>query len=118
MKIKHNPNARIVRTTTAPHEYVDEQGENATADITVEYYSPTLDDLEQSRMKVEEAGGSIQWLAGELAERVHRLPDIVGEDDKPVKITPEFLRTMTMKNLFAIQTAINEALNPKSDGTK
>jgi hypothetical protein len=118
MKIKHNPNSRIVRTTKAPHEFIDDKGELTAADITVEYYSPTLNDIEQSRLKVEASNGGIEWLADELSQRVHRLPEIVGEDDEPVKVTPEFLRTLTMKNLFSIQEAINAALNPKSDAAK
>lgn len=118
MKIKHNPNSRIVRSTKAPHEYLNDDGELTNAEITVEYYSPTLADIEKSKRAVDDADGDISWLAAELAERVHRLPEIVGEDDEPVKISPEFLRTLTMKNLFAIQTAINEALNPKSDAAK
>lgn len=117
MKIKHTAMQRIIRKTTATVEFADEKGDIQTGEIQVHYYSPTMADLQNSQRAMEASNGDIGWVTRELAPRIHALPDILGDDDKPIEITVANLESLPIKNLNAIQEAIEKDLHPKSDAT-
>lgn len=117
MTIKHTPETKTIRLATAKYEHM--VGEELTvSDVRVFYASPTIADLERSKATMEETGDALAWMAEDLAGRVTSMPDIVDAKNMPVKITTTFFKTMSVRNLQAIQEGINVDLYPKSEGAK
>jgi hypothetical protein len=114
--IKIDAGERIVRETTAPFEHMQD-GEVATSEIRVRYFSPTTQDIieqrnEEKARKAEDETASY-WLSEALVRRLESLPDLVDGKGKPVKITLEFLNSIAIKNLPAIQDAIAKDIEGK-----
>ncbi|MFN6963960.1 MAG: hypothetical protein ACK4S4_09360 [Pyrinomonadaceae bacterium] len=114
--LKIKASQRVVRETTAPFEYSD-NGETKSVDIRVRYYSPTIKDLHDHRREVqtrqEEQPDNPMMLSDVLARRLESLPDLSDDKGKPIKITVAALEEISIRNLTAIQRAINEDLEGK-----
>lgn len=116
MAIKLNPKERAVRQTECDWEY-EEDGEIKTEKIRVLYYSPTVADMKADKAEMDarlkEDPDAIIWNSEFLVKRLHSLPDLVDEKDKPHPITVELLDSFTTKNLKAIKDAVDGAIAPK-----
>lgn len=113
MAIKVKKDVRTIRETTAPFQYNGDDGELKTEDIRVVYYSPTTQQAreiqEEMRKRMENKDEMVAWYVSDtLIRRLHSLPDLVDEKDKPYKITQEFLDSLDTVNLNAINDAITE----------
>ena len=108
----------IVRECTAPFIHPDESGELKTHQIRVRYRSVTSRDLKAQRADMfarhEANPNGIVYLSETLAKRIESLPDLIGEDGEPVQISEDFLDTLAVENLQAINQAINEGTDGKS----
>ncbi|MET0754297.1 MAG: hypothetical protein ABWZ66_13025 [Pyrinomonadaceae bacterium] len=104
----------IIRETTAPWEY-EADGEIKTDDIRVQYYDWTTKELKEQEadLKAKQAEGDLLWNTDSLLGRIHSLPDLVDEKEKPVEITLEFLDAQSIKNIAALKKAIDDDLNPE-----
>lgn len=111
-----NATEKRVRQTTAPFIYT-ENGEEKTASIRVRYFDLTVKQLKERQEKlaaeVKIDPDKLVWLSDTLIERLESLPDIIGDDKKPVELTLEFLESLSLENLKAIKNAIEENDNPK-----
>jgi hypothetical protein len=120
--ITYDPERKIIRTCTAPFEFVNDAGELEVRDITVEYYSISTKKLkelrEASAKRLKDDPDQPQWFSELLFERLHALPDLVDKKKKPYKITVDFLDTFDLKNLEAIRQAIEEDGRPKAPPEK
>jgi hypothetical protein len=113
--IKLHKNTRVVRETTASFEYMD--GEEVKVEqIRVRYFSPTVAEVRStsSEISAKRKEGETVWLSETLSKQIESLPDLVDDKDKPIKITAEFLETLPVVNLTAINDAIDRDLAPKS----
>lgn len=101
----------MIRSTTAMWEYVDEEtGKIEKAKITVEYKGRSIADLRAFENEVKGRDeNSMVYISETLAQRIHRLPDILGDG----KVTVEFLEDQDIRNLNALNEAIAENENPK-----
>jgi hypothetical protein len=106
----------LVRETTAPFIYSDDNGDPVTENIRVRYYAWTTAKLKEAHSLREKkiAEGGTYWHSDMLADRIESLPDIVDDKGKPVKIDVAFLDTLDIKNLTAIGEAIDNDIRPKS----
>lgn len=104
-------NARTIRETTCEFEYQD--GDKLkTEKIRVRYYSPTTAD--QRKLKTERDENGAYWLSDMLVDRLESLPDLIDEETgKPFVIEQEFLDGLDVRNINAINQAIQDDLNPK-----
>ena len=100
------------RQTTAQWTVCEGDQEREEA-IRVQYYPLTVKDLKESKQVADD---ETTWLSDLLVKRLHALPDLVGEDDKPVAITIDFLDIQAVSNLRKIFEAITDHENPKSTG--
>ncbi len=81
--------------------------------LSIEY----LDSLKEPWTEIVNRRSSVDdtiYYSETLAERLESLPDLVGKDKKPVKISVEFLDTLDIRNLEAIAKAIEEDIRPKA----
>lgn len=121
--IKLNGNRRTVRETTAEFQYTDDKGELIFETIRVRYYSPRIQDAKLLRAEVEaklEADPNSAFALSEmLSRRIESLPDLADKNGKPLKITVDVLENeIDLLNLKAIQDAIEDDLDPKSEPAK
>lgn len=114
-----NPQGRV-RETTAPFEYTDDKGKVQTADIRVIYRSPTITDIRVQKLEREarENAGESLYISDSLASVIDALPDLTDDNEKEIAITVENLDQLTITNLTAIQKAINEDIEGKSQSSK
>lgn len=54
------------------------------------------------------------WVSKKLADMLHSLPDLSGGKGKPFEISFENLENLSLKNLEAIEKAIEDDIDPKS----
>lgn len=114
MAIKVTNQSRIARETKADFLFVDDEGEQKTEQIRVEYYSLSP---AESRKYREGLKGEAYW-SDVLLPILKALPDLEGEDGGPFAVTKENLETINGTNLQAIVKAIEEDANrPKSQKT-
>lgn len=111
MALRFDPKARTVREITVKFEAND----GSIEDVRVRYFSPTV---AETRRQVENnearrSAGETVWLSDSLANAVESIPDLVDGKGKPHKITPDFLESISIANLMAIDAAIREDLVPK-----
>lgn len=110
------PKEKPYRKTTADW-IVFENGEERTEKISVEYYPMTVKDLKARQAEFTEKGkgdpDATVWVSELILPRLRRLPDLGDADGKPIEITLEFLEDQDVRNLRNLQTAIEEAENPK-----
>lgn len=113
IKVNTN-NEPIVRQTNAEWEF-QENGEIKTANICVLYFDFTTKVLkqQQAELKAKADGDDLLWNTDSLLGRIHSLPDLVDEKEKPVEITLEFLDAQSIKNIAALKKAIDDDLNPE-----
>jgi len=108
----------MVRQTTAPYEYTNDEGELATDDIVVRYFDQTAGEkreyVEKMRQLAEKDPGKIIWTAEILATRLESLPDLRGPDGKDFAISVKNLELLSSTNLTAINAAIIDDESPKS----
>lgn len=106
-----------VRETTADFTTMDGD-EIKTEKIRVRYYDFTTKELREQKAafdaKTADDPNAVVWNTENLIQRLHSLPDIVDENEKPVEITIDFLDSLEITNLNSIKEAINRDLNPKS----
>lgn len=113
---------RTIRETTAVIEVNDDDGNLVSETIRVKYYSPRVADVEAMQAEIEKAeaeteGKGKSWLSWILAKRIHSLPDLADEKGKPLEVSQEMLEEyLDIKALTAIREAIEDDLNPKSQG--
>lgn len=114
--------SRLVRQTTAPFEYTNDAGEIVTEQIRVFYRMLTVGERKQQMQRIKDAverdDKSILWLSETLADVIDELPDILGDDGKPIAITIENLDRIAAYNLDAIDKAITADLTPKEQASK
>ncbi len=114
--------SRLVRQTTAPFEYTDAKGETVTEDIRVRYYMLTVAERKAQRQRIKDVSDrdpqAIIWLSETLADVLESLPDITGDDGKPIDITIDNLDQIAGHNLEAINNAITADLTPKEPASK
>jgi hypothetical protein len=116
---------RVFRETTCSYEYV-EGGEPKVEQIRVQYYPWTVRELKDYRAEAAKKQKSIKdgddaaigWVSEMLARRLHALPDLLDGRGKPVKISVEFLESLTFPQLGAINQAIEDDVAPKSQPPK
>lgn len=108
---------KIVRETTADFITMDGD-EMKTEKIRVRYHDLSTKQLKERKAafdaKFADDPGAVIWNSEDLIDRLHSLPDIVDDNEKPVEITLEFLDSLEVKNLNSIKAAIESDLNPKS----
>lgn len=111
MPITFIPKDRAVREITAKYETTSGKIE----DIRVRYYSPTVAETRRNSEDVDakRKAGEIVWVSDTLAQMIESIPDLVDVKGKPFKIAPEFLESLSITNLLAIDKAIREDLDPK-----
>lgn len=132
---------RTVRETTANFEYQNAAGEIVEEKIRVRYFSPRTWQQRQLYAELEETleKKSQYWQSSQLAVLLAGLPDIKidGQMFEPVPVTPAqregeeweayqaarnkaeaFLDQIDVKNLAAIRTAMEDDIDPKSQGGK
>lgn len=113
---------KIVRTCTAPFEFINDSGTLESREITVEYYSLSTKRLKEMRdaaaKRLKDNPDEPAWYSDILVERIHALPDLCDKKGKPHKITAEFLDTLDLRNLEAIRVAIEEDIRPKAPPEK
>jgi hypothetical protein len=113
--IKLNKDTRTVRQTEADFEFNDGDGQLQTEKIRVLYYSPTTQETKEIEEEMRKRQGDksklIAWYHTDtLIRRLHSLPDLVDDNEKPHKITLEFLDSLSGKNIEAINDAITDDL--------
>ena len=78
--INYDSERKIIRTCSAPFEFVDEKGELKTEEIRVEYYSLSTKKLKEMREAAEARQKANpdepQWFSEIMAGRIHSLPDL------------------------------------------
>lgn len=139
--IKLNTKQRTVRECRAPFEYQTDAGELVTEEVRVRYFSPTV---QQSKQLYEELEQTLEskaqfWQSSQLAVLLAGLPDIETENGtfEPVPPKPDeesgkawdeyqtarrkaerWLEAIEVKNLTAIRKAMEDDIDPKSQGGK
>lgn len=117
MKIKARPAEKPYRSTKAKW-ILFENGEEQTVEVTVQYYSPSVREIREARerlaAKVNGDPEAIVWLSDLLAERIHAIPELVDDDEKPVEISAELLELQDLRNLQSLDEAIKADQDPKS----
>jgi hypothetical protein len=98
---------RLVRETKCPFLFVDDNGEERSEDIRVRYYSLTVGEMREFGRRVDEHGSEM-YVTDLLMPLLESLPDIVGDDEKPLPITLELLDSFSGVNVKAIHRAIQE----------
>lgn len=120
--IKIDANHRTVRTTSAPFQFSNGNGEIQTEQITVRYYSLKIKDIKARRAALEQKAKddptAIVWLSETLAESLESLPDLTDEKGKPLAITVENLDAIDLPNLEAIKKAIDDDISGKAQPDK
>lgn len=125
--IKVTGTQRMVRQTTSPFEYQNENGELTTGEITVRYYVQTAkearDRHEAARTAYKQAKESgelipFEYYTDTLSQRLESLPDLETEGGKKFAITPENLGMLTVPNINAIHKAIEDDQSPKEQPSK
>lgn len=115
---------RTIRETTAVIEVNDDEGNLIEQTIRVKYYSPRVADIEAIKTEIDKAAAEGEsetrsFLTWMLASRIHSLPDIADEKGKPLEVSQTMLEEyLDIKSLNAIREAIEDDLNPKSQGGK
>lgn len=113
--IKLDAKERTIRECKAPYQFT-EKGELKTEEIRVQYYSLKIKELKDYFAEIEakaKDAETIVWLSETLAKRIHALPDILDDKDKPIAITIENLDKIDIPNLEAIKKAIDEDVKGK-----
>lgn len=105
----------MIKVRTKPHRQttadwlIFENDEERTEQIRVQYYPLSVKDLKDSQdVKADEK----LWLSDVLIKRLHALPDLCDETEKPIEITLEFLETQSVQNLKNVFEAIDAHENP------
>ena len=117
----------IAPTRTVSVEVIDNEGN--TESVRVVYYSP---DLRGFRARAQEGKKAPEPELDENKQiknfpefvlqfclmQIKELPDLVGENEKPIPVTEENLISIGWLNLLAIYTAIQGDITPKSQPAK
>lgn len=107
----------ITHECTAPFVHADDSGEVKTHQIRVRYRSLTTQEIKARRAELIERQktdpNDLVYLSETLAKRIESLPDLIGEDGQPLEITEQFLESLLVENLQAIDKAIaDDASSP------
>ena len=86
----------------------DDEGARQSESVRVAYRAMSL------RLSRELGNEDLdkKGLCEQLARIVVSLPDIVGDDEKPIEPTVDFFDSLDIENLRAINKAIGEDINP------
>lgn len=105
---------KIIRTTSAQFQYQD-GAEVKTKKITVRYFGQTVKELKERRRDIQTRAENnptdVIWLSETLSKRLHSLEDLP-EGFENIEISEDSLDGLDVKNLEAIQKAIDEDENP------
>ena len=127
--IKTAGSQRLVRECMAQYEYTNDKGETVVDDIRVRYFSLTIGNMKQQQEWIREIAKAdpnrIIWLSETLPFSVHSLPDVAGQDGKPIiskfdkngvptPATVANFDAIARTNLEAIRDAIADDLSPKA----
>jgi hypothetical protein len=105
----------------AAERAVDNDPGNATLEAEL---AQAIKDSTAASIKARETAKAVAtfepiWLSQSLSKRLKALPDLEGHDgSKPIKITPENLERIAIRNLEAIEKAIADDLAPKEQPSK
>lgn len=104
-----------IRETTAKWEYNEQDGSIGTAEVSIEYLSPTIAQLKKQRAEAKARFDAdptaIVWLSEELFPMIHRLGDLPGGVTAPSPMTLEWLDEQDLRNLTSIKDAINSDIS-------
>lgn len=112
--IKLKKDQRTIRETSSEFQFNDpETGELKTETIRVLYSSPTTAQTKETQAeiqkRIDDKKNRVGWYYSDsLIRLLHSLPDLVDENEKPHKITLEFLDSLDAINLERILDAINK----------
>ena len=110
---KTKKDSRTIRECTAKWEYNGESGTVESAEVRVQYYSPTIAQLKADRLaeerRIEEDPTTVIWLSELLSKSIYALHDIPNEASVK-QPSVEWLDEQDLKNLTAVRSAIDEDL--------
>jgi hypothetical protein len=114
MKIKGNKLTDAKRSVNVTFFFEDDNGERQEIKTKVIYraLSPKL--LRELADMTEASEENRRAVAEQLAKVVYQLPDVVGEDDQPIKVDVDFFDALSFDNLTAINKAIQEDIHPNA----
>lgn len=100
-----------VRSTTAVWATNDAAaGTSINDDVSVLYYSPTIKELRETKLQMEQYfkdnPGEPFYLSEILIKRIHSLPDFHVGVGQPNELTLEWLESQDLLNLNAVNEAI------------
>src|SRR5436309_971564 len=108
MAIKAGSVVNARRTVKAALTF-EAQAERTTADLRVLYRGISLRLAREFEQATDEDKAAV---VAQIARIVVGLPDILGEDEKPVEPSSEFFEALDIENLRAISDAIGNDINP------
>jgi hypothetical protein len=106
----------------AKYVTTDADGKEVTLEHEVQYYSWSTSALKEQRARIEakqrDKPDEPLWFTDSLVDRLHALPDLRDEKNKPFKISVESLDDLDVRNIEFIREAIENDLAPKAPPSK
>lgn len=95
-------------------------GDGSEVDMRAVYETTSIKEMKErlaeATKRAKDNPDDVVWLSDNLINqyKLMALPDIVDDNEKPIKLTSEILESFEVYNLNAIKSAIEGDLNPKS----
>ena len=111
---------RIVRETSAPFLYIDDEGKQTIEPLKIRYVSLSTAEqaAQKEKLRASDAAGGVAYWSDILLPIIESFPELIGDDGLPVPITKELLDNINGVNLQSIFNAIREAPLPKLPASK